>query len=256
MKGSTRGAPSPCPPAFFTRPPAPHLAPRLLLHAHVPPQPGATTHCHGNGMAQHGTTTNQVRTVDPDKAIGKPMTLWCAFAKLYERNGDLPNARIIFQKATEARHKYVDDLAQVRLGQRRRRAGGGGQEAGSREGVGGGLREAQYQLAWRPRPCARQLLHPTPPGLAAPAPAVAASLPGLEAVWLAHTRACAHTSLTRALPPLLYTRTHHRKHLACCCCRCCRCTASGPRWSCGTATTRQRWTCCAVPPRSRRAPRA
>ncbi len=43
----------------------------------------------------------QVRTVDPDKAIGKPHSLWCAFAKFYERHGDVPNARIIFQKATE-----------------------------------------------------------------------------------------------------------------------------------------------------------
>lgn len=39
--------------------------------------------------------------MDPDKAIGKPHSLWCAFAKFYERHGDVPNARIIFQKATE-----------------------------------------------------------------------------------------------------------------------------------------------------------
>lgn len=40
--------------------------------------------------------------MDPDKATGKPHTLWVAFAKLYERHGDLPNARIIFEKATQA----------------------------------------------------------------------------------------------------------------------------------------------------------
>ena len=39
--------------------------------------------------------------MDCDKATGKPHTLWIAFAKLYERHGDLPNARIIFEKATQ-----------------------------------------------------------------------------------------------------------------------------------------------------------
>ncbi|KAL4450099.1 hypothetical protein ABPG77_010768 [Micractinium sp. CCAP 211/92] len=57
--------------------------------------------------------TEAVRTVDPDKATGKPHTLWVAFAKLYERHGDLPNARIIFEKAVQARFKFVDDLATV-----------------------------------------------------------------------------------------------------------------------------------------------
>jgi pre-mRNA-splicing factor SYF1 len=39
--------------------------------------------------------------VDTAKALGKPHTLWCAFAKFYERHGDLPNARVIFQKAVQ-----------------------------------------------------------------------------------------------------------------------------------------------------------
>ncbi|GIL47375.1 hypothetical protein Vafri_4209 [Volvox africanus] len=67
----------------------------------------------GKPMKQILTYTEAVRTVDPDKATGKPHSLWCAFAKFYERHGDVPNGRIIFQKATEARYKYVDDLAQV-----------------------------------------------------------------------------------------------------------------------------------------------
>ncbi|EFJ51030.1 hypothetical protein VOLCADRAFT_103670 [Volvox carteri f. nagariensis] len=67
----------------------------------------------GKPTKQILTYTEAVRTVDPDKATGKPHSLWCAFAKFYERHGDVPNARIIFQKATEARYKYVDDLAQV-----------------------------------------------------------------------------------------------------------------------------------------------
>ncbi len=39
--------------------------------------------------------------MDPDKALGKPFSLWCAFAKFYERHGDVANARIIFDKATQ-----------------------------------------------------------------------------------------------------------------------------------------------------------
>lgn len=47
--------------------------------------------------------TEAVKTVDPDKAAGKPHTLWVAFARLYERHGDLPNARVIFEKAVQVR---------------------------------------------------------------------------------------------------------------------------------------------------------
>ena len=35
------------------------------------------------------------------QAIGKPHSLWCAFAKFYEKHGDIANARVIFDKATE-----------------------------------------------------------------------------------------------------------------------------------------------------------
>lgn len=66
-----------------------------------------------NPTKQILTYTEAVKTVDPDKAIGKPHTLWIAFAKLYERHGDLPNSRIIFEKAVQAPFKYVDDLATV-----------------------------------------------------------------------------------------------------------------------------------------------
>jgi hypothetical protein len=44
-----------------------------------------------------------VKTVDIAKALGKPHSLWAAFAKFYERHGDLDNARIIFQKAVQVR---------------------------------------------------------------------------------------------------------------------------------------------------------
>ena len=49
----------------------------------------------------------------PLQAIGKPFTLWTSFARFYERNGSIENARIIFERATSAEFKYVDDLASV-----------------------------------------------------------------------------------------------------------------------------------------------
>lgn len=35
------------------------------------------------------------------QAIGKPHTLWCAFAKFYEKHGDIGNARVIYEKAVQ-----------------------------------------------------------------------------------------------------------------------------------------------------------
>ena len=46
-------------------------------------------------------TPQAVKTVDIEKAIGKPHSLWCAFAKFYERHGDVPNARVVFEKAAQ-----------------------------------------------------------------------------------------------------------------------------------------------------------
>eukprot|EP00891_Asterochloris_glomerata_P006475 jgi/Astpho2/6475/fgenesh1_pm.00096_%23_6_t len=67
----------------------------------------------GNPTKQILTYTEAVKTVDPDKAVGKLHSLWTAFAKFYERHGDLPNARVVFEKATEVPFKYVDDLATI-----------------------------------------------------------------------------------------------------------------------------------------------
>ena len=47
------------------------------------------------------------------QAVGKPHTLWVAFAKFYERHGDVANARVIFDKASQVELKYMDDLATV-----------------------------------------------------------------------------------------------------------------------------------------------
>jgi pre-mRNA-splicing factor SYF1 len=49
------------------------------------------------------TYTEAVKTVDHDKAVGKPNSLWIAFAKFYEGHGDIDNARIIFNKAVQVR---------------------------------------------------------------------------------------------------------------------------------------------------------
>ncbi|KAK6932490.1 hypothetical protein RJ641_002114 [Dillenia turbinata] len=67
----------------------------------------------GNPTRQILTYTEAVRTVDPMKAVGKPHTLWVAFAKLYESHKDVANARVIFDKAVQVNYKAVDNLASV-----------------------------------------------------------------------------------------------------------------------------------------------
>jgi pre-mRNA-splicing factor SYF1 len=67
----------------------------------------------GNAAKQILTYTEAVRTVDPMKAVGKPHTLWVAFAKLYENHKDLVNTRVIFDKAVQVNYKTVDHLASV-----------------------------------------------------------------------------------------------------------------------------------------------
>uniref|UniRef100_A0A2P2IVB4 Pre-mRNA-splicing factor SYF1 n=2 Tax=Rhizophora mucronata TaxID=61149 RepID=A0A2P2IVB4_RHIMU len=67
----------------------------------------------GNPTKQILTYTEAVRTVDPMKAVGKPHTLWVAFAHLYENHNDLVNARVIFDKAVQVNYKTVDNLASV-----------------------------------------------------------------------------------------------------------------------------------------------
>ncbi|KAF8065563.1 Xab2 [Scenedesmus sp. PABB004] len=67
----------------------------------------------GDPTKQILTFTEAVKTVDHGKALGKPNSLWVAFAKFYEAHGDVPNARVIFGKATQVPFRYVDDLATV-----------------------------------------------------------------------------------------------------------------------------------------------
>ncbi|XP_077239521.1 tetratricopeptide repeat (TPR)-like superfamily protein [Tasmannia lanceolata] len=67
----------------------------------------------GNPKRQIKTFAEAVRTVDPMKAVGRPHTLWVAFAQLYENHDDVVNARVIFDKAVQVNYKAVDNLATV-----------------------------------------------------------------------------------------------------------------------------------------------
>jgi len=62
--------------------------------------------------------TEAVRTVEAARcgAGGRPFSLWVALAKVYERHGDVKNARAVFERAVKAgaeSYRYVDDLAAV-----------------------------------------------------------------------------------------------------------------------------------------------
>lgn len=59
------------------------------------------------------TYTEAVQTVDPKLAVGKLHTLWVGFAKFYENNEQIEDARLIFEKATQVNYVKVDDLASV-----------------------------------------------------------------------------------------------------------------------------------------------
>ncbi|XP_055919074.1 pre-mRNA-splicing factor syf1 homolog [Eupeodes corollae] len=59
------------------------------------------------------TYTEAVQTVQPKLAIGKINTLWIEFAKFYEKNGQIEDARVVFEKATQVDYVKVDELATV-----------------------------------------------------------------------------------------------------------------------------------------------
>ncbi|XP_068247345.1 pre-mRNA-splicing factor syf1 homolog [Palaemon carinicauda] len=59
------------------------------------------------------TYMEAVKTIDPKQATGKLYSLWVDFAKFYEDNDQIMDARIIFQRATEVLYVKVDDLASV-----------------------------------------------------------------------------------------------------------------------------------------------
>lgn len=57
--------------------------------------------------------SDAVQTVDPKQAIGQYYTLWVDFAKFYEKNNQLEDARLIFEKAVTVEYVKVEDLANV-----------------------------------------------------------------------------------------------------------------------------------------------
>ncbi|XP_056647942.1 pre-mRNA-splicing factor syf1 homolog [Diorhabda sublineata] len=59
------------------------------------------------------TYTEAVQTVDPKLAVGKLHTLWVDFAKFYAKNGQIDDARLIFEKASQVAYVKVDDLATI-----------------------------------------------------------------------------------------------------------------------------------------------
>merc|ERR550519_917118 len=59
------------------------------------------------------TYTEAVQTVDPKQAVGKLHHLWVNFAKFYDENDQLDDARVILEKATHVAFLKVDDLAYV-----------------------------------------------------------------------------------------------------------------------------------------------
>ncbi|XP_013113149.1 pre-mRNA-splicing factor syf1 homolog [Stomoxys calcitrans] len=59
------------------------------------------------------TYTEAVQTVQPKLAVGKLHTLWVEFAKFYESNGQVDDARVVFERATEVEYVKVEDLASV-----------------------------------------------------------------------------------------------------------------------------------------------
>lgn len=60
------------------------------------------------------TYLQAVEKIDPQQAVGKPHTIWCAFAKYYEfKLKDIESARMIFERAATSDFKTVDELANV-----------------------------------------------------------------------------------------------------------------------------------------------
>jgi pre-mRNA-splicing factor SYF1 len=59
------------------------------------------------------TYVEAVKTVDPKKSNGKLSSLWLSFARFYEKQNDIDNARTIYKKATDINYKNDDELANI-----------------------------------------------------------------------------------------------------------------------------------------------
>jgi pre-mRNA-splicing factor SYF1 len=67
----------------------------------------------GNPKKIVETYTTALATVDHQKAKGKPSTLWIAFARYYSSHNRLDDARKIYEKATLANFRGIDELASL-----------------------------------------------------------------------------------------------------------------------------------------------
>jgi pre-mRNA-splicing factor SYF1 len=60
------------------------------------------------------TFEEAIRTIDAKQTTGnKYSQVWIEFARFYEKNNQLDESRLIFEKAVKATYKNVDDLASV-----------------------------------------------------------------------------------------------------------------------------------------------
>lgn len=59
------------------------------------------------------TYTEAVQTVEPRLAVGKLHTLWTEFAKFYEKNNQVEDARLVMERAVLVTYVKVDELAAV-----------------------------------------------------------------------------------------------------------------------------------------------
>ncbi|KAI9053159.1 hypothetical protein LZ554_003425 [Drepanopeziza brunnea f. sp. 'monogermtubi'] len=57
--------------------------------------------------------TDAIAAVQPKKAVGRFHELWANYAKLYEKGGDIRNARVIMEKAVKVPFKSVAELADM-----------------------------------------------------------------------------------------------------------------------------------------------
>eukprot|EP01119_Soliformovum_irregulare_P007300 TRINITY_DN1969_c1_g1_i1.p1 TRINITY_DN1969_c1_g1~~TRINITY_DN1969_c1_g1_i1.p1 ORF type:complete len:749 (-),score=222.29 TRINITY_DN1969_c1_g1_i1:92-2338(-) len=61
-------------------------------------------------VSTYGTA---ISSVDPQKAKGRPSSLWIALAQFYYDGNDIDGARKVYERAIKADFKFVDDLATV-----------------------------------------------------------------------------------------------------------------------------------------------
>ena len=57
--------------------------------------------------------TQALKTVNPEKATGKPHTLWVSFGKFWEENEELEHARKVFEKAVLQNFKTTEHLTSL-----------------------------------------------------------------------------------------------------------------------------------------------